>query len=227
METSSKAGREGGPGRAAGRQALHVRTASPLGEAMANPPRGVGPGCEAAPLCSGLPRGQGGPDFRAVAQGPHLTHAHTRSCTHSAHMCTHTCSHTCSHACCVHGVGAVPSGCSQVDGERGGPAPRREATGQGHAWGGGRGRGSHSDPWHLLWPPASTAATSTSPSSTTPPSAWLSTPCSFSTSPPGSFCSPSSRSSSSSPSRPSSSSLSGRVGGAAEGSTPSAPRPSL
>lgn len=61
--------------------------------------------------------------------------------------------------------------------------------------------------------PASTVATSTSPSSTTSPSAWPSTPCSFSTSPPGSSCSPSSPSSSSSPSRPSSSSLSGRVGG--------------
>ncbi|XP_037669994.1 transmembrane protein 184A isoform X11 [Choloepus didactylus] len=57
---------------------------------------------------------------------------------------------------------------------------------------------------------ASGAATCTSPSSTTSLSAWPSTPCSFSTSPPGSSCGPSSLCSSSSPSRPSSSSPSGR-----------------
>lgn len=77
-------------------------------------------------------------------------------------------------------------------------------------WGG---RGARPEPPAPALAPASTAATSTSPSSTTSPSAWPSTPCSSSTSPPGSSCSPLNPSSNSSPSRPSSSSPSGRVGG--------------
>lgn len=61
-------------------------------------------------------------------------------------------------------------------------------------------------------PAVSEAATSTSPSSTTSPSAWRFTPSSSSTSPPWTCCARLSRSSSSSPSRPSSSSPSGKVG---------------
>lgn len=76
------------------------------------------------------------------------------------------------------------------------------------------------------WPAASAAATCTSPSSTTPRSAWRCTPCSSSTLPPGSCCSPLSPSSSSSPSRPSSSSLSGRVGGHVPGALKPSPTPS-
>ena len=104
--------------------------------------------------------------------------------------------------------------------------PRLGAQAGGTVGGVGRAQGCSRPNGLLSWPAASAAATCTSPSSTTPRSAWRSTPCSSSTPPPGSCCSPLSPSSSSSPSRPSSSSLSGRVGGHVPGALKPSPTPS-